>query len=222
MQPLQTITDTTTITYLFDPLCGWCYAAAPALGRLEALANMRVALAPTGLFAGAGARPMDAPFAAYAWSNDQRIQQLTGQPFSQRYRDNILGQPGTFDSGPATLALTAVAQTEPTRELAALHALQHARYVEGRDTTTLPVLADVLACMGLHDAAAQLHEPSPALLTAMQQRVAAAQHLAHSLGAHGVPQLVVHDQRTQRQRLLGSQVLLGRLDALVAEISAGA
>ena len=24
-------TPSITVTYLFDPLCGWCYAAAPAL-----------------------------------------------------------------------------------------------------------------------------------------------------------------------------------------------
>ena len=75
-------TPTVTVTYLFDPLCGWCYAAAPVLARLQATPGVQVVLAPTGLFAGAGARPMDAQFAAYAWSNDQRIAQLTGQPFS--------------------------------------------------------------------------------------------------------------------------------------------
>lgn len=82
---------TVTVTYLFDPLCGWCYAAAPALKFLQAQEGVEVVLAPSGLFAGAGARPMDAQFAAYAWSNDQRIQQLTGQPFTQAYRDQILG-----------------------------------------------------------------------------------------------------------------------------------
>jgi putative protein-disulfide isomerase len=51
----------TTVTYLFDPLCGWCYAAAPALQYLQGVDAVQVSLAPTGLFAGAGARPMDAP-----------------------------------------------------------------------------------------------------------------------------------------------------------------
>lgn len=97
-----------TVIYLFDPLCGWCYAAAPALKYLQGVEGIHVALAPTGLFAGAGARPMDAQFAAYAWANDQRIQQLTGQLFTQAYRDHILGAANRrFDSGPATLALTA-------------------------------------------------------------------------------------------------------------------
>ena len=52
-------TPTVTVTYLFDPLCGWCYAAAPVLARLQATPGVQVVLAPTGLFAGAGARPMD-------------------------------------------------------------------------------------------------------------------------------------------------------------------
>ena len=83
-------TPSITVTYLFDPLCGWCYAAAPALNYLQGVEGIEVALAPTGLFAGAGARPMDAQFAACAWANDQRIQQLTGQLFTQAYRDHIL------------------------------------------------------------------------------------------------------------------------------------
>lgn len=213
----------THVTYLFDPLCGWCYAAAPAIARLQGTPGVQVDLAPTGLFAGAGARPMDAQFAQYAWSNDHRIQQLTGQPFTQAYRDNVLGAvSGRFDSGPATLALTAVAQTAPAQELAALHAIQSARYVDGRDTTALPVLADVLGAIGLHAAAALMRAGDGALHAAMQQRVAAARAAMQALGAQGVPQLVVHSANGAQQRLLSSTDLLGPLDALLAQVqSAG-
>ena len=96
----------------------------------------------------------------------------TGQPFTQAYRDHILGAAnGRFDSGPATLALTAVAQTAPERELDALHALQHARYVEGRDNADPAVIADVLCSLGLQAAAAVLHEPHDALREALLARV---------------------------------------------------
>lgn len=213
-------TPTVTVTYLFDPLCGWCYAAAPVLARLQATPGVQVVLAPTGLFAGAGARPMDAQFAAYAWSNDQRIAQLTGQPFSQAYREQVLGQQaGRFDSGPATLALTAVAQTEPARELEALHAFQLARYVDGRDTTAPTVLADVLSALGLHAAAALVREPTDALRAAMLQRVAAARADMQALGAQGVPQLAVGDVATGRRRVLGSQALHGNFDALLQQVA---
>lgn len=212
---------TTTVTYLFDPLCGWCYAAAPALQYLQGVDGVHVSLAPSGLFAGAGARPMDAQFATYAWFNDQRIQQLTGQPFTQAYRDQILGAPaGRFDSGPATLALTAVAQTAPERELDALHALQHARYVEGRDTAEPEVLADVLRALGLADAAALTLAPDTVLRSQVDERVARAQALLRAVGARGVPQLVVAGQGGAL-RLIGGDAPLGLRQDLLAQVLAG-
>ena len=216
----MTSMPTITVTYLFDPLCGWCYAAAPALQYLQGVEGIDVALAPTGLFAGAGARPMDAQFAAYAWANDQRIQQLTGQPFTQAYRDHILGAAnGRFDSGPATLALTAVAQTAPAHELQALHALQQARYVEGRDTAEPEVLADLLRALGLADAAALTLEPDAALHSLVAERVASAQTTLHAVGARGVPQLVVARQGGAL-RLIGGDALLGPRENLLAQVQA--
>ena len=213
---------TTTVTYLFDPLCGWCYAAAPALKYLQGVDGVQVALAPTGLFAGAGARPMDAQFAAYAWANDQRIQQLTGQPFTQAYRDRILGaEDGRVDSGPATLALTARAQTVPERELEALHALQHARYVDGRDNTDPAVIAEVLREVGLADAAAQVLAPDATLRSRTAERVAQAQGVLRTVGARGVPQLVVAGQGGAL-RLVGGDALLGPREQLVAQVRAAA
>ena len=214
-------TPTVTVTYLFDPLCGWCYAAAPALKFLQAQEGVEVLLAPSGLFAGAGARPMDAQFAAYAWANDQRIQQLTGQPFTQAYRDQILGAAnGRFDSGPATLALTAVAETAPERELDALHALQHARYVDGRDTTDAGVIAEALRRLGLAQAAALALAPDAALRTRTTERVAHAQATLRTVGARGVPQLVVAEQGGALRALSGD-ALLGPRERLLAQLTGG-
>ena len=115
----------TTISYLFDPLCGWCYGATAALSSMDTDPSITVELLPTGLFSGEGARPMDDDFATYAWSNDQRIARLTGQSFTERYRELVLGDyQQWFDSGPATVALTAVSLTDPTRELQALKVIQ--------------------------------------------------------------------------------------------------
>lgn len=60
---------------------------------------------------------MDKPFAAYVWQNDRRIERLTGQVFSEAYRNDVLGAAGSlFDSAPATLGLVAVGLTEPASE----------------------------------------------------------------------------------------------------------
>src|SRR5579859_8028319 len=97
-----------TLHYLFDPLCGWCYGAMPAVSDLIQTTDIAVELLPSGLFSGGGARPMDDDFAAYAWFNDQRIARLTGQRFTEQYHRRVLGDPQRlFDSGPATVALTA-------------------------------------------------------------------------------------------------------------------
>lgn len=140
--------------------------------------------------------------ARHAWENDQRIAQISGALFSSAYRENILNQPSAFDSFPALVALTAVAQTAPEQELAALQRIQAARYADGQDIADYAILTDLLREQGLPQAAAQLsdnrtHERA-------QQRIATGQALAQKLGANGVPQLVEH--RTQGDRLLSREI----------------
>ncbi|MFZ3118371.1 MAG: DsbA family protein [Variovorax sp.] len=180
-----------TLHYLFDPLCGWCYGATPAISALSSEPGITVELRPTGLFSGAGARAMDDGFAAFAWTNDQRIEQRTGQRFTERYRQQVLGdrrQP--FDSGPATLALTAVSLTDPARELETLKAIQRARYVDGKDVTSPTLLAELLEGLGLSQAATRLAEPDSHLHATRQARVGQGQALMRELGARGVPTLI--------------------------------
>lgn len=210
---------TKTLHYLFDSLCGWCYGAAPAVAALAGASDIHIELLPTGLFSGGGARPMDDAFADYAWSNDQRIERLTGQPFTQRYRTQVLAnRERLFDSGPATVALTAVSLTEPARELDALKAIQAARYVDGRDTTDLQTLVAVLEQLGLMDAAALLERRSPPLLEANHARTTRAAAWMRELGARGVPTFILQSG-TQRS-LLHASAIYATPDALLAQVRA--
>ena len=206
------------LTYLFDPLCGWCYGASPVVQQLAQHHTIHLELAPTGLFSGAGGRVMDTSFAAYAWSNDKRIQQLTGQRFAEVYLTQVLGKTGVrFDSGAVTLALTAVSLTEPQRELASLKLLQEARYVQGQDTSELSIVANILHEHSLVPAAELLLAGDKQLKTANNSRVQQAQQLMQSLGAQGVPALVLNQNGSQR--LLRSDLLFGNIEALLASIA---
>lgn len=208
---------TTHITYLFDPLCGWCYGACAVLEDLVARPDLVIDFAPTGLFAGVGARPMDDGFAAYAWTNDQRIFRLSGQPFSAVYQRDVLGDRSRlFDSGPATLALTAVAALAPDQEFAALKAIQRTRYVDGRDITDLAVLGDVLRAQGLPKAAEVLAMSDDDLIAANRKRIAAGREAMRRFGADGVPALIagVGDGR----RLVPANALFGGRDGLLARL----
>jgi putative protein-disulfide isomerase len=209
----------THITYLFDPLCGWCYGASPMLEGLIARPDFEVELVATGLFAGAGARPMDGGFAAFAWSNDQRIARQTGQAFSVAYRRDVLGDHSRlFDSGPATLALTAVALDAPDREFEALKAIQNARYVEGRDNTDIAVLAQILRSLNLSDSAARLANPDDALIATCRSRIEAARVEMHRFGASGVPALIVGTG--DKRSMMPASALFGSLDSLVTRLKA--
>jgi putative protein-disulfide isomerase len=208
------------LTYLFDPLCGWCYGAAPALDWIARSGTVTLELAPTGLFAGDGGQPMDAAFAEYVWQNDERIARQTGQPFSEAYRTLIFGSPGVaFDSTAATLGLVAIGLTRPGHEAEGLRALQMARYVGARDTAERTVVADVLAGAGFPEAAARLVEPDAALREANRHRIEAAILMMTQFGVRGVPSLVLADDRGAR-RLPGG-ILFGDRHRLAAELRAG-
>jgi putative protein-disulfide isomerase len=208
---------TKTLHYLFDPLCGWCYGASPAMSEVASAAGIQLELAPTGLFSGHGARAMDDSFASYAWSNDQRIERLTGQPFSESYRSQVLAdRQQRFDSGPATVALTAVAMTAPQRELEALRAFQRARYVEGRDVTQSDTLIGLLASLGLDASAAMLANPSAALLEATRSRTEHARKLMREFGANGVPAFVL--EANGQRRLLRVEALYENSRSLVEHL----
>ena len=210
----------THVTYLFDPLCGWCYGASAVIQRLSQQPSLRLELAPTGLFAGAG-RVMDAAFAVHAWANDQRIAELTGLPFSGAYRRNVLDRPDSlFDSSVATRALTAVALNAPSRELEMLKALQDARYVQGLDICDVAVVEMLLREQGLATAANRLATSDAELLAANAARIRKARRWMQTFGAQGVPALVVSDDKGSR--LLSGDALYGGFDKLLREVAVAA
>jgi len=205
-----------TVSYLFDPLCGWCYGAAPVIQQLGQQADIQLELLPTGLFSGGG-RSMDAAFADFAWSNDLRIAKLTGQRFTEAYRSQVLGRHGShFDSGPVTLALTAVSLIEPQRELDTLKTLQEARYVQGLDTCDMLVVERLLRDLGLTAAAVRLMSGDTELHQANTGRMKRARGLMQAVGAQGVPALVVNGQ--DGNRLLSGNLLYGSLCSLMGHI----
>lgn len=213
------MSETIQLTYLFDPLCGWCYGASPAIEKLMQQDDIAVTAVPSGLFADAGAFPMTAGFAAHAWEADQRITQITGQIFSDVYRRNVLESgTGNVDSGPANLALTAVRLTAPEREFEALKAIQRARYIEGRDNGDPAVIADVLAELGLSEATERLAAPDEELRAFNAGRIEAAQAEMRRFGARGVPTLIAG--QGQYARVVSSSALYGDADTLLANLRA--
>lgn len=216
-------TQNLELQYFFDPLCGWCYASAPALAGLAEQHGAALRMMPVGLFM--QPRPI-AGIADFAWQNDQRIATLTGQRFSETYRAQVLqAAGGVFDSTPLTRALTALGEQDAALEPRLLHAAQLARYVEGVDTCRAEAVAriavDVANGAGLKldatEFAIRLRDER-SLAEATARRVALAQQAMQALPSGGVPQLLVRvGGKTQ---VIAGQPLYDGPQQLLAQIAA--
>lgn len=210
------MTQTATLHYLFDPLCGWCYGASEAIATLANDPAIDLQPRATGLFAGSGARPMKS-FAAQAWANDQRIAALSGRQFSEVYRSDVLGaDDASLDSTIATLAVTAVADNTPDRVIEALAAIQAARYVDGKDVTSSAVVASVLAGLGLADAAARVLAPDTALADLVRALTSQACDLMTAHNVQGVPALIA--EVNGRRFGLDASTIYSGSDAILATL----
>jgi len=212
------------LQYIFDPLCGWCYASAPALQYLARHHGDRLELMPSGLFSGEGARQITAQWAEHAWANDQRITTLTGQPFSERYHQLLLSG-ARFDSVFMSRALTAFQHTGNVAEAGLLHALQHARYVQGRDTSRCDVVADISATWakeygaeGGMDDLASLLENDTVLKSQTEQRIAGVKKLMSERGMRGVPLLLATIYGNEH--VISGHALYGGEDSISAALAA--
>ena len=181
------------IVYLFDPFCGWCYAAAPVIARLRAaIAPERVYGQPVGLFLGDGQTPMTPEFRDYAWSNDQRIAELTGQPFSRAYYDQVLSDFAVpFDSGPATKAIAVADTLEPHSGLDLLARMQKARFVEGRNLFDPEVLCSLAEELGFERSAFAARFHGPEGEAALQRTLERGQIMMQRTMLRGVPALAL-------------------------------
>jgi len=121
----------TTLHYVYDPLCGWCYGAAPLLQAAATIVGLKIELHAGGLWLGSRRQPMGEALRDYVRPHDQRIEALTGQHFGERYFNELLLREGRLlDSEQpirAVLAVTALGGDG----LAMLHRIQQSHYRDG-------------------------------------------------------------------------------------------
>lgn len=142
-----------TLHYFFDPLCGWCYGAAPLLHAAATVPGLQLQLHGGGMMSGANRQQVSAALRQYVMPHDARIAALTGQPFGDAYFNGLLlDSTALFDSTPPTLAILA-ARTLAADPLAMLARIQHAHYAEGRRIADHDVLLALAAELGLDRAA---------------------------------------------------------------------
>ena len=205
-----------TLHYVFDPLCGWCYAAAPLATAARDVPGLRIALHGGGMMTGANRRAITPQWRACVMPHDRRIAQLSGQPFGAGYFDGLLNDTAAvMDSAPPTTAILAAEQLGG-RGLDLLHRLQQAHYVEGRRIADADVLGTLAEDIGLDRAAFDAAFASLAG-GATDRHFAASRALLAEVGGQGFPTFALEHAEGLSTRLDAS-AFLGRPDAWVAQL----
>lgn len=145
------IMSTPVLHYIYDPLCGWCYGAAPLVRAARDVMTVRAH--GGGMMTGSRRQQVSPQLRDYVIPHDQRIAQLTGQPFGDAYFEGLLrDHEAVFDSEPpiaAVLAADAIAD----RGLDLLACIQTAHFVEGRRIAEPSVMIELAEEIGLEKAA---------------------------------------------------------------------
>lgn len=135
------------IHFVVDPLCAWTYAAGPLMEKAKKLPEVAVEVHGGGMLAGESRRQISPEWKHFVSVHDQRIGQLSGQPFGDRYRNGLLNDESvTLDSLPSTVAML-VAQQVSGQGVQMLNLMQSAYFNQGKNITqesVLMVLADEL------------------------------------------------------------------------------
>lgn len=199
--------STNTLHYVFDPLCGWCYAASPLIAAARARLPLR--LHAGGMMVGYQRQPVTPQLREYVLGHDERIAQLTGQPFGDRYRNGLLRDAGAvFDSEPPITAILA-AEALAGRGLDLLQRMQRAHYVEGRRIADAAVLAELAADIGIEPAEfAWRFDGLRGAATA--EHIARSRALLAQAGGQGFPTFVLEEGGALR--LIDISPFIGQVD----------
>jgi len=175
--------------YIYDPLCGWCYAAESLTEAASRLAPGRytIKLHAGGLFS--RTRLPDAK-RSHIRVADARIGELTGQIFGKPYLNGLLNDPNTvYDSSMPIRGILAAEAVQSRYGLPMLKALQRTHYRSGRRIVELPTIVSVAESIGL-DVAGFSTAFGRVTNDELQKHLDSTRRLMYKVGAPGYPTFV--------------------------------
>ncbi|MCX4028765.1 DsbA family protein [Endozoicomonas sp. SM1973] len=199
------------ITYLFDPMCSWCWGFSPVINKLSTSLEGRGQLnyRVGGLRAGQ-CQPLTPPLKQYILDHWQHVAQATGQPFNFA---GALPEGFVYDTEPACRAVVAARQQFPDQLKILVEALQRSFYVDQLDITTPH---------GIKQAAIKAQLPVDRFMDAffadeIKELTQQDFDLAYNLGIQGFPTLLYFDQQ-QWHILVNGYMGWDQLQPLVEEL----
>ena len=183
--------------YIYDPFCGWCYGAAPLVKAAELIDGIEIQLHAGGMLIGQSCQVVTPQFRAFVMQHDERIAQMSVQPFGAAYRDGLLQDAtAVFDSEPPTTAILAAG----TRGLKMLQRIQKAHFEEGRRVADESVLFQLGTDLGFVNFAKAFNA---ARGSQTARHIADSRDLLAQVGGEGFPTFVLGDHRLDHAPYLG-------------------
>ncbi|WP_163833007.1 DsbA family protein [Spartinivicinus ruber] len=177
------------ITYLFDPMCSWCWGFAPVIDKLTvALAGKgKLHYRVGGLRAGQQ-QPLTPPLRNYILEHWQQVQKTTGQPFNF---SGALSEGFIYDTEPSCRAVVVAREHFPDQLKKLITALQRGFYVNQLDITTPHGIKQVAAEAGLPEEGFMEAFFSNETKALTEQDF----EFTYNLGIQGFPTLLFTDQQ---------------------------
>jgi len=126
--------ETPTLIYIFDPMCGWCYAFSEVMQRIHKnyINRLNFEVLSGGMILGEQIFPIGR-MADYIRTANKNVEEISGVYFGEKFISNIL-DPGTetLDSLTPSLATTSFKLLKPEMIVDFAHALQKAFFFEGK------------------------------------------------------------------------------------------
>lgn len=200
-----------TLHYIYDPFCGWCYAAAPLIEAAAALPELTLTLHGGGMLAGANSRQIDQDWRGYVMPHDERIAQASGQVFGEAYFEGLLRDLTAVMDSAQPIAAILAAEALNGQALTMLHRLQIAHYQEGQRISDTPVLIKLAAELGYDETTF-----TQALMlqrgAATEEHISAARKFLRQIGGQGFPTMALA-RADGKWQVLPSSHYLGTVDA---------
>jgi len=211
-------TASATLHYIHDPLCGWCYAAQPLVSAAVEKLGGRLALKLHGGGLFGEPRQLDPQLAEHIVHSDERIGQLSGQPFGKPYLEGLLAEQSTvLYSLPPITAVLAAEALDPAKAYPMLVAIQNAHYQRGLRVIETDVLDELAEDIGL-DRARFAQAFATAQSTQLIEHIQSSRRLLHDMGGSGFPTLVLETQG--KRQVVPHQQDYGKPEAFVERLAA--
>lgn len=176
-----------TLLIVTDPLCGWCYAAAPLIKLARDVYQIK--LYQGGLLTHSRRVYMSESMRDYVLGHDMRIQQLTGQPFAPAYTDGILKDHSFFMDSTIPIAAINASIALGSDGVQMLDAIQIGYYIHGKSTSEVDNMRAYALAIG-HDADAFSSAYQQAFVD-VELHINAAREILTSLGSSSFPTFAI-------------------------------